>query len=145
VSFEESSCKPCTATQEIVHEPKDSIELNKQLQVYFEDVVNLWLAFLPEPNKATFPRNFSFPVTVPFSFLGELPAEMQGDVRQLQVNSEAFDRPIPEVVGKQSEGEGKRAKLSSGQVALSACRFHNLYESLAARRRRESHIGPHAD
>ena len=59
---------------------KNSVELNKQLQVYFEYVVNLWLAFLPEPNKATFPRNFSFPVTVPFSYLGELPAEMQGDV-----------------------------------------------------------------
>jgi len=87
------------------HEPKDSVELNKQLQVYFEYVVNLWLAFLPEPNKATFPRNFSFSVTVPFSFLGELPAEMQGDVRQLQVNLEAFDRPIPEVVDKKNEAE----------------------------------------
>jgi hypothetical protein len=83
------------------HGSKDSIELNKQLQVYFDYAVNLWLAFLPENYKATFPRNFSFPVTVPFSFVGELPVDLQDDVRQLQVSLEAFDGPIPEVAEKQ--------------------------------------------
>jgi hypothetical protein len=87
------------------HEPKDSVELNKQLQVYFDYVVNLWLAFLPKNYKATFPRNFSFPVTVPFSFVGDLPADLQGDVRQLQVSLEAFDSSIPEVAEKQNGGE----------------------------------------
>jgi len=77
------------------HEQKDSVELNRQLQIYFEYVVNLWLAFLPEPNKTMFPRNFIFPVTVPFSYLGELPAGLHG-VPQLQVSLEASDSPVPE-------------------------------------------------
>lgn len=33
------------------HQPKESIDLNEQLQVYFEYVVNLWLSFVPEPLK----------------------------------------------------------------------------------------------
>jgi hypothetical protein len=75
------------------HEPKDAIELNHQLQVYFEYVVNLWLSFVPEPYKSKFPRNFSFPVTVPFSYLGELPADLHG-VPQLEVSLEAYERAI---------------------------------------------------
>jgi hypothetical protein len=75
------------------HDPKDSIELNHQLQVYFEYVVNLWLSFVPEPYKSKFPRNFSFPVTVPFSFLGELPADLHA-VPQLEVSLEAYERTI---------------------------------------------------
>ncbi|HEX4426985.1 MAG TPA: hypothetical protein VH079_16425, partial [Terriglobales bacterium] len=79
---------------------KDTVELNKQLQVYFEYVVNLWQAFLPESHKNTFPRSFIFPVTVPFAFLGELPATLQGELRQLHISLEAFDRPTPEVAEK---------------------------------------------
>jgi aspartyl-tRNA synthetase len=78
-------------------ESKDSVELGQQLQVYFEYVANLWLHFVPEPHKSKFPRNFSYSVTIPSTYLGELPAELQGDVRQLQVSLEAFERPIPEV------------------------------------------------
>ena len=75
------------------HERKEAIELNHQLQVYFEYVVNLWLSFVPEPLKSKFPRSFSFPVTVPFFYLGDLPAEVR-EVPQLQVCLEAYDKPI---------------------------------------------------
>jgi hypothetical protein len=75
------------------HEPKDSIELNHQLQAYFKYVVNLWLSFVPEPLRAKFPRSFSFPVTVPFFYLGELPAELHSGP-QLEVVLEAYERPI---------------------------------------------------
>jgi hypothetical protein len=75
------------------HQPKESIELNYQLQAYFEYVVNLWLSFVPEPYKAKFSRNFSFPVTVPFHYLGDLPAEVRG-APQLQVCLEAYEKPV---------------------------------------------------
>jgi hypothetical protein len=75
------------------HQPKESIELNHQLQEYFEYVVNLWLSFVPESYKAKFPRNFSFPVTVPFHYLGDLPAEVRG-APQLLISMEAYEKPI---------------------------------------------------
>lgn len=74
------------------YQPKDSVELNHQLQIYFEYAVNLWLSFVPEPYKSRFPRSFSFPVTVPFFYLGNLPPELR-DVRQLQVCLEAYEKP----------------------------------------------------
>jgi hypothetical protein len=43
-------------------------------------------------------------VTVPFSYLGELPADLEVGVPQLQVSLEAFDRPIPEAAEKQNGG-----------------------------------------
>jgi hypothetical protein len=79
------------------HQPKESIDLNKQLQTYFEYVVNLWLSFVPEHMKSKFPRSFRFPVTVPFFHLGDLPAEFRG-LPQLEIFLEACERPIaPEV------------------------------------------------
>jgi len=75
------------------HELKDSIDLNHQLQAYFEYVVNLWLYFVPQPLKAKFPRSFRFPVTVPFFYLGELPTEL-ASVPQLEVCLEAFEKPV---------------------------------------------------
>jgi hypothetical protein len=74
------------------HEPKESVELNDQLQLYFEYAVNVWLSFVPVPYKSKFPRNFSFPVTVPFFYLRDLPPEL-GEVRQLQISLEAYERP----------------------------------------------------
>jgi hypothetical protein len=87
------------------HQPKESMDLNQQLQEYFEYVVNLWLAFVPEPLKCKFPRNFSFPVTVPFFYLGELPAELSGSP-QLSVCLEAYAKPVtPEAAdGEQQDG-----------------------------------------
>jgi hypothetical protein len=72
-------------------EPKDSIDMNVQLQQYFEFVANLWLSFVPASFKDKFPRSFKFPVTIPHSFLGELPSELKG-VPQLEVSIEAYDR-----------------------------------------------------
>ncbi|MGB6624329.1 MAG: hypothetical protein WBE43_06045 [Candidatus Acidiferrales bacterium] len=72
--------------------PKESIDLNEQLQNYFEYVVNLWLSFVPEPLKSKFPRNFSFPVTIPFFYLGVLPPEL-ADARQLSVSLEPYEKP----------------------------------------------------
>jgi hypothetical protein len=80
------------------HEPKESIELNHQLQVYFEYVVNLWLPFVPEPLKSQFPRSFRFPVTVPFYYLGELRAQLGGG-HQLEIALEAYERPVGDVKG----------------------------------------------
>jgi hypothetical protein len=95
------------------HGPKESVELNKQLQLYFEYVVNLWLAFLPEPNRAVFPRNFSFPVTVPFSYLGDLPADLCG-VPQLAVSLEAYERPIPAEPSSEPQPDGSAPEADSG-------------------------------
>jgi ribonuclease HI len=67
-------------------EPKESIDMNTQLQKYFEFVANVWLSFAPSELKDKFPRDFRFPVTVPNSFLGELPAELKGGAPQLEVH-----------------------------------------------------------
>jgi len=53
----------------------------------------VWRDFVPEPLKGKFPRSFSFPVTVPFFFLGELPKEL-ATVPQLEIVLEAFDKPV---------------------------------------------------
>ena len=74
------------------HQPKESRDLNEQLQIYFEYVVNLWLSFVPEPLKAKFSRDFSFPVTVPFFYLGQLPPELSG-VPQFVVSLQAYQKP----------------------------------------------------
>jgi hypothetical protein len=66
------------------HEPKDSIDMNAQLQHYFEFVATVWHSFAPSELKDKFPRSFKFPVTVPHTFLAELPPELK-EVRQLEV------------------------------------------------------------
>jgi hypothetical protein len=66
------------------HEPKDSIDMNTQLQQYFEFVATVWHSFAPSELKDKFPRSFKFPVTVPYSYLGELPPELK-DIRMLEI------------------------------------------------------------
>lgn len=73
------------------HQSKEHIDINTQLQQYFEFVANVWLSFLPGDLKSKFPRSFSFPVTIPNSFLGELPSELQRPP-QLEVSMEAYNR-----------------------------------------------------
>jgi len=73
------------------HEPKENIDINEVLQRYFEFVANIWFAFAPGDYKEKFPRDFLFPVTVPFTFLGELPAELQS-VPQLAIAVVASDK-----------------------------------------------------
>lgn len=63
-------------------EPKE--DMNAQLQRYFEFVASVWHSFAPSEVKDQFPRSFKFPVTIPHTFLGELPAELK-DARQLEV------------------------------------------------------------
>ena len=87
------------------HEAKESIDLNEQLQTYFEYVENVWRLFVPDPLKSKFPRSFRVPVTVPFFHLGEVPAEGPG-LPQLNILLEAYDRQVtPEPLG-QSEPDG---------------------------------------
>ena len=74
-------------------EKKESVDINTDLQNYFEFVANVWLAFAPGELKDKFPRNFTFPVTIPNSFTGELPAELE-QVPQLHAIVEAYDKPI---------------------------------------------------
>jgi hypothetical protein len=66
------------------NEQKDSIDINDQLQKYFEFVASLWLSFAPSDVKDRFPRNFKFPVTIPYSYVGELPPELE-EHRQLEI------------------------------------------------------------
>lgn len=73
------------------HTLKEPIDMNIQLQRYFEFVANVWLSFAPGDFKDKFPRNFKFPVTIPHSFLGELPPELKS-VPQLEVSVEAYDK-----------------------------------------------------
>lgn len=73
------------------HTPKESTDMNALLQIYFEYVANVWLSFAPGDFKDKFPRNFTFPVTVPYSFLGELPPELKS-VPQLAVVVEAYNK-----------------------------------------------------
>jgi hypothetical protein len=72
-------------------DPSEMPEMNSQLQRYFEFVANVWLSFAPGDFKTKFPRNFRFPVTIPHSFIGELPAELKA-VPQLEISIEAFNR-----------------------------------------------------
>lgn len=66
------------------YEKKESIDMNTQLQRYFEFVANIWFSFVPSDLKDKFPRDFKFPVTVPHTFIGELPPDLK-DARQLEV------------------------------------------------------------
>jgi hypothetical protein len=75
------------------HEAKEDIKLIDQLQKYFEFAANVWLSFSPGDFKEKFPRDFQFTVTVPHTFIGELPAELQGGVPQLEVSVVAQDHP----------------------------------------------------
>jgi hypothetical protein len=74
------------------HEAKEDIKLVDQLQKYFEFVANVWLSFSPGDFKEKFPRNFRFTVTVPYTYLGELPPELYG-VAQFEVHVVAQDPP----------------------------------------------------
>jgi hypothetical protein len=74
------------------HEAKEEIDINDQLQKYFEFAANVWLSFSPGDYKEKFPRSFKFAVTVPHTFLGELPQELKG-VPQLEVSIVAQDPP----------------------------------------------------
>jgi len=85
------------------HAQSESIDMNTRLQQYFEFVANVWLSFTPSDLKAEFPRSFTFPITIPNSYLGELPPELKG-IPQFAVSIEAYDR------ANVSAGTGEDAK-----------------------------------
>jgi hypothetical protein len=76
------------------HEAKEDIDINEQLQKYFEFAANSWLSFSPDDFRDRFPRSFKFTVTVPHTFLGELPSDLAG-VPQLEVSVVAEEAPAP--------------------------------------------------
>jgi len=78
-------------------QPKEGIEMNIRLQQYFEFAANVWLEFAPGEFKDKFPRDFRFPVTVPYLFEGNLPIELNGNP-QLEVSVESYNRERPEVL-----------------------------------------------
>jgi len=84
------------------HRPKEDVEMNALLVQYFEFAANVWLDFVPEPFKTAFPRDFKFPVTVPYSFVGELPEGLE-TARQLEVSVESYQRRSPTVAIKDIE------------------------------------------
>jgi hypothetical protein len=70
---------------------KEDVEMNTQLQQYFEFATNVWLDFAPGDFKERFPRDFRFPVTVPYLFHGELPKELS-TAPQLEVSLQSYNR-----------------------------------------------------
>jgi hypothetical protein len=73
------------------HEPAEEVDMITRLQNYFEFAANIWLEFAPGDFKEKFPRDFRFPVTIPYLFGGELPDELKGHP-QLEVSVESYDR-----------------------------------------------------
>lgn len=69
----------------------DDTDMSTKLQEYFEYTANIWLSFAPIDFKKKFPRDFRFVVTVPHSFIGELPKELER-APQLEVLIEAYDK-----------------------------------------------------
>ncbi len=82
------------------YEKKESVDINTDLQRYFEFVANIWLAFAPGDLKDKFPRNFMFPITVPNTFNGELPPDLTR-VPQLHVSIEAYEKSIEPTAAEQ--------------------------------------------
>jgi hypothetical protein len=71
----------------------EETDMNQKLQEYFEYTANAWLSFAPGGFKEKFPRDFQFVVTVPHSFIGELPKELER-IPQLEVHILAYDKPV---------------------------------------------------
>jgi hypothetical protein len=88
------------------HERTADLELNEQLQQYFEFVVNVWLDFVPGDFREAFPRDFTFPVTVPFMFTGELP-EALSSAPQLHVTLQSYTRMDPPAPSAQETSPGR--------------------------------------
>ena len=74
----------------IGHQPQEDFDMNARLQRYFEFAANVWLEFAPGSFKERFPRDFWFPVTVPYLFGGEIPKEYN-KVPQLYVSVRSYN------------------------------------------------------
>ncbi len=71
----------------------DETDMNAKLHEYFEYTANVWLSFAPSDFKQKFPRDFRFVVTVPHSYIGELPTGLEHPP-QLEVHIEAYDKSV---------------------------------------------------
>lgn len=71
----------------------DETDMIAKLHEYFEYTANVWLSFAPSDFKQKFPRDFRFVVTVPHSYIGELPPGLEHPP-QLEVQIEAYDKPV---------------------------------------------------
>lgn len=71
------------------HTPQENLELNARLQHYFEYAANIWLNFAPGELKDRFPRDFSFPVTIPFLYVGVRPPGL-AEAPQLLVHIQSY-------------------------------------------------------
>jgi hypothetical protein len=69
----------------------DDTDMNQTLHEYFEYTANVWLSFAPSDFKERFPRDFHFVVSVPHSYMGELPPEL-AQAPQLEVHITAHDK-----------------------------------------------------
>lgn len=69
----------------------ENTDMNEKLQEYFEYTANIWLSFAPSDLKKKFPRDFNFVVSIPHTYLGELPPGLER-TPQLAVQIEAFDK-----------------------------------------------------
>ena len=115
------------------HQHKEDIEMNTRLQQYFEFATNVWLEFAPGDFKEKFPRDFRFPVTVPYLFAGELPKELKG-VPQLEVCVQSYDRQNADAEVVKDAGQlPNRAlgRLPKNRTALSKiCTAHALLRAV---------------
>jgi hypothetical protein len=87
------------------HQPAEEVDMITRLQHYFEFAANVWLEFAPGDFKEKFPRDFRFPVTIPYLFGGELPDELKGNP-QLEVSVESYDRDTPAATASPDGGAG---------------------------------------
>jgi hypothetical protein len=83
----------------------DETDINQKLQEYFEYTANAWLSFAPGDFKEKFPRDFQFVVTVPHSFIGELPIELER-APQLEVHIEAYHKAVEASATAQTKPAG---------------------------------------
>jgi hypothetical protein len=73
------------------YQDKEHIELSARLQEFFEFAANVWLEFAPSELKDKFPRDFRFPITIPYMFEGELPDSLIG-IPQLEVQVNSYEK-----------------------------------------------------
>jgi hypothetical protein len=73
------------------HQKQEKIDMNTRLQQLFEFAVSVWLMFVPRESKERLPRDFRFPVTVPYMYLGQLPKELRA-TQQLEVVVQLYKR-----------------------------------------------------
>jgi hypothetical protein len=86
------------------HDPKEDIDMNARLQEYFEFAANVWFDFAPGDFKEAFPRDFKFPVTVPYEYVGE-PSEEIGSTPRLEVRIVPYSREKAGTEAEKDAGE----------------------------------------